>query len=301
MTVDSSTYSDRFLDSVDAVESGCKGSISGNKWLINNYRHDFYKSIAIYLKSSDSRVVSEVIDLFTAVEERSPSNDIKVLRKEGSEAVRLSSLGYLKHMDDNDRLIEELFDVMEHRNGQEFLLATRKMAKIARTSDMAHVRSIYGQVDGEMREQVKAVMEAIISRSPELKDKRDLLLSMPIYPNEYEFESFLDKSMDYLEIRYRNNILPKDSVSLKTYNNIVIAMKTMRTRLYNESDNLAYYGPDKTDRFYELEKSIEKVAEDLAGKKVVMPDRRTTRPCPRCGTSMSFINGAWACPDCGSL
>lgn len=301
MMVDSSTYSDRFLDSVDAVESGYKGSISGNKWLINNYRHDFYKSMAVHLRSPDNRVVSELIDFFTAVEERSPLNDIKVLRKEGSEAVRLSSLGYLKHMSDNDRLIEELFDILEHRSGQEFMLAARKMAKIARTSDMAHVRGIYGQVDGEMREQVKAVIVSIISRSPELKDKKDLLLSIPVYPNEYEFESFLDKSIDYLDVRYRCNILPKDSVSLKTYNNIVIAMKTMRTRLYNESDNLTYYGPDKTDRFYELERLVEWAADDLAGKKVIMPDRRTTRPCPRCGTSMSFINGAWSCPDCGSL
>lgn len=297
--VDRSTYCDRFLDAVDAVESGRKGSIAGNKWLINNYCHDFYRSVAIYLRSSDSRVVSEIIDFFTAVEERTPLSEIKVLRKEGSESVRLSSLGYLKHMDDNDRLIEELFDTLEHKDGQEFLLAARKMAKIARTSDVAHIRSIYGQVGGTMREQIKTVMESIISRSPELEDKRDLLLSVPVYPNEYEFESFLDKSIDYLDVRYRTNILPKDSVSLKTYNNIAIAMKTMRTRLYNESDNLAYYGPDKTDRFFELEKLMEWAASDLSGKNIIMPDRRTSRPCPRCGTSMSFINGMWSCPDCG--
>lgn len=299
--VDSSAYLDRFLDAVDSVESGRAGSISESRWLVNNYQPSFYRLIGPYLKSDDDRVISEVISLLTTVEERSPMPLVKILRKEGSERVRLASLGYLNHMSDNDKSIEELFDVLEHLNGQDFVLAARKLAKIARLSDMEHARSIYGQVDGEQRQSMKLVLEAIISRAPELESKKDLILSIPVYPNEDDFESFLDKSVDYLDRRYRENLLPKDSVTLKTYNNVIIAMKTMRTRLYNESDNLKFYGPDKTDRFYELENLIKWAGDDLSKKSVIMPDRRTTRPCPRCGTLMSFFKGMWSCPDCGSL
>lgn len=299
--IDRLGYLERFLDAVDDVERGRLGSISENRWLIINYKTDFLQAIEKYLSSPDDRVVSETISLLTAVGERAVASVISDLRISGSERVRLSALGYQMHMDDNDKSIPRLFDTLEHCNGQEFDLAARRMQAIARESDIPHLRSIYGQVEGDMRTKMKLVIEAVIERNPSLRPKRDLILSIPVYPDEGAFEAFLDKSMDYIDVRYRNNIESRGRVPLKTYNNVATALKTMRTRLYNESDNLQYYGPDKTDRFYELTKLIRWASADLSGKEVEMPDRRVNRMCPGCGSPMCCFKGMWSCPDCGSV
>ena len=294
-------YLDRLMDAIDAVESGRAGSISDNRWLLNNYDRDFLPLVDKHLKSQDDRVVAEVISLFTHVGERAVADTVRDLRKRGSDRVRIAALGYIMRMEGDDREIPELFDTLEHREGQEFRLAARRMASIARKQDIDHLRSIYGQVDGDMRADIKLAIEAIIGRNPELRPKRDLLLSVPVYPDESAFEAFLDKAVDYIDVRYRANILPKGSIPLKTYNNVVIALRSMRTRLYNESDNLQYYGPDKTDRYYELTDLIKWANSDLSGKDVEMPDRRVNRPCPGCGSPMSCFKGMWSCPDCGKL
>ena len=294
-------YLDRLLDAIDAVESGRAGSISDNRWLLNNYDRDFLSLVDKHLKSNDDRVVAEIISLFTYVGERAVADVIRDLRKRGSDRVRIAALGYIMRMEGDDKEIPELFDTLEHREGQEFRLAARRMASIARKQDIDHLRSIYGQVDGDMRADIKLAIEAIIGRNPELRPKRDLLLSVPVYPDESAFEAFLDKAVDYIDVRYRANILPKGRIPLKTYNNVVIALRSMRTRLYNESDNLQYYGPDKTDRYYELTDLIKWANSDLSGKDVEMPDRRVNRPCPGCGSPMSCFKGMWSCPDCGKL
>lgn len=294
-------YLERFLDAVDALESGRIGSISDNRWLVVNYRTEFLPLVDKYLSSADDRVVSETISLFTSVNERAVKSKVSELRVRGSDRVRISALGYLMQMEDHDKSIPEIFDILEHRNGQEFDLAARRMAAIARKEDLDHVRRIYGHVEGDMRARIRLVLEAIVERNPDLKHKRDLIMSVPVYPDENSFEAFLDKSMDYLDVRYRENVEPRTKVPLKTYNNVATALKTMRTRLYNESDNLQYYGPDKTDRFYSLMELIKWANRDLSQKDVEMPDRRVNRMCPGCGSPMSCFKGLWSCPDCGKL
>ena len=135
----------------------------------------------------------------------------------------------------DDELIPQLFDVMDHSSGNEFMKAAARMASVAREEDVPHLRRIYGQVGGEMRSAVRVALDRVISRNPSLQPKRDLILSVPVYPNEGEFERFLDSSIEYLDVRYRNNVLPLEKVKLATFNNVARALAKMRTRLYNET------------------------------------------------------------------
>ena len=210
-------------------------------------------------------------------------------------------MGYLSALQSDDELIPQLFDVMDHTNGSEFMRAANRMASVAREEDVPHLRRIYGQVGGEMRSAVRVVLDRVISRNPSLQSKRDLILSVPVYPNEGEFEAFLDRSIEYLDVRYRNNVMPLEKVKVATYNNVARALGKMRTRLYNEADNLQFYGPDKTDRARELNSLIAWANSDLSGKEVVGADRSRSHVCPRCGEMMVCYKGMWICPDCGTL
>ena len=151
-----------------------------------------------------------------------------------------------------------------------------------------------------MRDETRIVLERIIARNPELAPKRDLILSIPVYPDENAFERFLDTSIEYLDVRYRRNVFPNPTVREQTYNNVARAIRKMRTRLYNEADNLSFYGPDKEDRFHELSELMRWANEDLSGKKVLLSDeRKQSRVCPRCGGMLVCYKGIWMCPDCG--
>ena len=151
-----------------------------------------------------------------------------------------------------------------------------------------------------MRDETRIILERIIARNPELSRKRDLILSVPVYPDEDAFERFLDTSIEYLDVRYRKNVLPQASINEGTYNNVVRAIRRMRTRLYNEADNLRFYGPDKEDRFHELSELVRWANEDLGSKKVLLSDdRKQSKVCPRCGGMLICYKGIWMCPDCG--
>lgn len=173
------------------------------------------------------------------------------------------------------------------------------MGSVATEEDIPHLRKIYGQVGGEMRSAVKVALDRTISRFPELLPKRDLILSVPVYPNETEFEKFLDGAIEYIDVRYRSNIFPNEKIKQVSFNNVARALNKMRTRLYNEADNLQFYGPDKTDRSRELTSLIAWANEDLSRKSVIASDRAPSRICPGCGGLLVCYKGMWICPDCG--
>lgn len=299
MTVNSTDYLSRFLDGVDRVTSGRPGSISDDRWLVNNYNPEFLPLLDKYLLFSDDRVVSELILLFTDVRERSVAGTIRNLRKTASEKVRMACLGYITAMEDEDELIPELFDILEHRDGREFAKAASRMASVARVEDLDRIRRVYGQVSGEMASQMAVVVDSVISRNPSLQSKREYLMSPPVYPDEEAFDSFLDSAFEYLDVRYREKVMPRESVSLATFNNVARALAKMRIRLYNEADNLRYYGIDKSDRHAELVELVMVVNNDLSGKKVIAVKQQKSRECSRCGGLMVSYKGLWTCPDCG--
>ena len=278
MTVTNVEYLERFLDDVDKVTGGRPGAI------------DF----------DDARVRSELVTLLGDVRERGVYDKILKMRDEAGDGVSMACLGYLTMLREDDEAIPGLIDTMEHTRGPDFSRAARRLAGIARASDLPAIRKIYGQVGGTMRDETRIILERIIARNPELSRKRDLILSVPVYPDEEAFERFLDTSIEYLDVRYRKNVLPQASVNEGTYNNVVRAIRRMRTRLYNEADNLRFYGPDKEDRFHELSELVRWANEDLGSKKVLLSDdRKQSKVCPRCGGMLICYKGIWMCPDCG--
>ena len=278
MPVSSTDYRFHFLDSVDFVISGRKGSISENHYLINNYDAKFYPIVRSQLKSSNNRVKTETVILLTKVNERAAADDIKALRAECSnEYVTGACIGYLNSIKESDDLIPQLFDILEHKNGIEFKRAANRMRTAATADDIPRLRKIYGQVSGSMQDDLRETLQHLILRYPELKPKEIFIISIPVFPDEKKFEAFLDKSIVYLDIRYRDNIEPRSEISVKAYNNVVSAIKSMQVRLYNEKDNLKWYSKDKKDLFNELEELIQWASEDLVTKKVIKEERKIER------------------------
>ncbi len=299
MTVSKTDYLERFLDAMDRVAAGRPGGITEDRWLVNNYSAGFLPLVDKYLDYSDDRVVAETVTLLTDVRERAVHGRVRELSRSSGERVRMACLGYLTTMSDDDDAIPVLFDTVEHCTGAEFHRAAVRLAAIAREEDLPRVRRVYGQVSGEMRTDMRVVMDRIIARNPSQEPKRELIMSLPVYPDEGAFDRFLDSVTEYIDGRYRSNVHPAERVSVGTHNNVVRALGKMRTRLYNESDNLQYYGPDKTDRFHEALDLVSWANRDLAGKEVVGRQASSSRACPRCGGLMSLYKGSWSCPDCG--
>lgn len=299
MTVTAAEYLERFLDDVDKVISGHPGGISDDRWLVVNYDPGKLDVLRPYFEFEDSRVRAELVTLMGDVRERTVSEVVLRMRDECDDKVAMACIGYLTTMREDDEAIPDLLDIMDHTRGTDFSRAARRLAGIARAEDLPHVRKIYGQVGGSMRDETRIVLERIIARNPELAPKKDLILSVPVYPDEDAFERFLDTSIEYLDVRYRRNVLPREEIPEATYRNVARALSRMRTRLYNEADNLSFYGPDKEDRFGELTDLMKWATSDLSGKKVVMGDRRQARVCPRCGGMLTCYKGIWMCPDCG--
>lgn len=300
MTVSNFDYLERFLQDVDRILNGCPGAISDDRWLSNNYDPAKLDVLKPYLRFEDPRVSAELILVLTDVRERRVRKEIESLGRSSGDKVSMACLGYLTTIDEDDKAIPELFDILDHEHGQEFFRAARRMAGIAREEDIPHLRRIYGQVGGSMKDEIRIVIEKVIARNPGLEATRDLILSTPVYPNESEFERFLDSSIEYIDVRYRENIHPRKQIKFSTYNNVVRALRKMRTRLYNESDNLQYYGPDKDDRYHDLSSLLKWANEDLATKTVLEPESNArSRTCPRCGNMLMCYKGIWICPDCG--
>ena len=266
-------FLERFLDAVDAVESGSRGALSEDRRLREGYEGRFLPLVERYVSYRDEAIASETILFLASVRERSVFNIVKDLSVRGGDAVRMACTAYLKTMEDDDALIPSLFDVVEHEDGHRFMNAASKLSKIARAEDVQRARRTYGGVTGEMRTAMKAVIEGIIRRNPSLEPERELLLSLPVTPDEDAFDRFLSNATDYIDVRYRRNVFPKTGVSAKVRSNVADALMKIRKRLYNEADNLAYYDLDKSDRFEELSELLAWASADL-GTKSVFKDGR---------------------------
>jgi len=265
-------YFDRFLDAVDAVESGNRGAISEDRWLVENYQGSFISVLGTFMESSDENVSAETILLLASARDRTVYSKVKDLSHRGGDSVRMACVGYIDTMESDDELIPKLFDKIEHCDGHEFDAAASKLAKIARPEDMARVRRTYGQVQGSMRVKMKSVIEGILVRNPSMEAEREFHLSVPVSPDENAFDRFLTRSTEYLDVRYRSSVFPNSTISMKTYNNILEALMKMRKRLYNESDNLQYYDLDKADRFDDLSDLIAWASDDLSKKTLLKLD-----------------------------
>ena len=295
-----SEYLDRFYDAVDLVASGRIGAISEDRRLLQNYSADCYPSISAFLSSDDERVRAETVSLLAEVRERAAAEKIDDMYRHDTQKVRDECLGYKKNIEEEDSRIPFLIDEIRHTRGEDYFRACKALEKIARKEDVDDVREVYGQTDGEMQEAAKRILEAILVRNPALRRKRDLILSMPVYPDEDAFERFLDRSMDYIDVRYRENVAPVKSVSITLYNNVARALNKIRVRLYNEADNLKFYGADKADRHAELSELLVWALGDFTKKEVRRTEDVRSAVCTGCGGMMVMFNGRWTCPDCGS-
>ncbi len=271
MAASRADYIDRYLDAVDSVESGNRGAISEDRWLVENYQGSFLPLVKSYITNDEESVAAETILMLAAARERSIYPEVRDLSRRGRDSVRMACTGYMKTMEDDDELIPKLFDRIEHSDGHEFDAAAAKLAKIARAEDMARVRRTYGHVQGQMRLKMKAVIEGILLRNPSMNDLKEFYFSVPVSPDEKAFDRFLTKSVEYLDVRYRSNVFPRGSVSMSAYNNIVDALMRMRKRLYNETDNLQFYDLDKADRYDELADLVKWASDDLS-KKTLLRD-----------------------------
>ena len=293
-------YLEVFLDSVEYVESGRKGAISENRELVSDYSPSYYSVIEPHLKNSDPRVRRECVLLLSKLRERKALETVKHMRLYDNDLVSGACIAYLHSIGDDDDAIPQLIETMRHNSGEEFKEAAKRLKRMARDTDVPAIREIYGQVRGDLKEPVMDILVSIIARYPELEPKRYLILSEPVYPNEDELVRFLDKSIVYMDIRYRDNYSEDPSIPLEVYNKIALAFRKIQIRLYNEDANLRYYSESTRKMYDETKELLLWAADDLSSKrvngKVVEKD---THRCPHCGAAMGRSVSGWICPDCG--
>jgi hypothetical protein len=301
MSVSRFDYLERFLGCADFVASGRTFAISDDKWLLNNYDPSFRTVADKHLRSSDARVRADVVRFFTKVRERAVSDAVKEMRvSDKNDAVRTACAGYLDALDENDALLSSLFDILEHRNGDEFGRAASKIGIIGKSSDVPRLRRTYGHVDDEMKEQVRKALVSIIERDGDLKKNRELILSEPIFPNEEKFLVFLDKGIVYIDIRYRDTVAPAAVIAESAYTNVRGAIRKIKARLYNEYDNLGYYGKDARRMYGELLEMTEWAADDLSKKTISGGGTKNDVYCVKCGSETVVFNGERTCIECGT-
>ncbi|MCL2712918.1 MAG: hypothetical protein FWD37_06595 [Methanomassiliicoccaceae archaeon] len=293
-------YLERYLGAVDFVTSGRKGAISNDSWLTANYDCDFYSVIEKHLGNTDDRVRSETIMLLASLKERRAAERIREMRMTDNERVSMACLGYLSSIGEDDVLIPKLIETLEHERGTEFKKAAARIGSVGRSDDISVLRKIYGQTNGDMRAQVRDALVRIIDRDPELKKKKDLLLSVPVFPDEKGFDRFLKNGTEYLDVRYRNSVHPLIKISSETYNNIVRGIRNIRTRLYNESENLEHYQAEYTGRYNHLVDLLSWAVGDLSSKEVFSASSEKSIVCAKCGSNMILGSDEWMCIECGN-
>ncbi len=272
MTVPLSNYALRYREACASAVSGRRGAISDSRFFVDNYGQGCYDVLLEGLEHEDPRVRAETVLLFSRLGITKPRDIITEMSYNDRDSVSGACVAYLKGLEASEERIPELLYTANHRNGEEFRSAMRTLGGIASAKDIPEIRRIYGQVDGEMHEQTRAALSRIVDRDPDLERKRMFVLSEPVYPDEDAFVHFLDRFIEYLDVRYREKIHPRRDVKLRTYNNVVSAILTMQIRLYNEETNLNLYGRDTKDSARYLNDLIFWAAEDLKSKNVVKPE-----------------------------
>ena len=270
-------YLTRLTECVSLAAAGRRGALSEDRFLTANYRPEFYGTLESQLSNPSPLVRREAVELLTALGERAAMDAVRRMRVEDTEFVSLACLGYLSSMEQADTAVPDLIDILRHSRGSEFAVAARRLGSIARPEDIPAIRKEYGRVDGEMREQIASALSRIVTRHLSLEPKRRYIMSVPVFPDEAAFTAFADRAIDYLGVRYHESIEPRRRVTERTYNNVASSIRTMQVRLYNERENLRYYSREASDRFSYLEDLVVWAAEDLAGKEVVMDERKVGR------------------------
>lgn len=272
MSVSELDYLERFIECSRLVENGKRGAIRDDRFLLKSYDRSFYHILKENgLEHSVHGVRAETIYLLGELRDSSAMKDITNMRHFDVSSVSDACISYLTALKDSEAVKADLFDILEHKDGVQFRNAAMRLGKVATDEDIPRLRKVYGQVDGPMRDIMKDCLSAVISRYPSLKKKERYILSVPVFPDEKAFDKFMDKSIVYLDIRYRDSMAPMSSVSMRAYNNVVKAIRTMQVRIYNERDNLKWYDPSKANVIKELESLIMWVVDDL-NDKVVIPD-----------------------------
>ena len=277
MTVPVSGYSARFTDSVRNVLNGRRGSISDSRFLIDNYGAGCYDILVAGLEHPEPSVRVETVMLFSRLSIVKPRDIIEGMSVRDNDLVVGACIAYLKTIETNEGRMPDLLYTANHRTGTEFRTAMRTIGSIATEKDIPEIRKVYGQVEGEMREQTAAALARIIDRDPDLERKREFIMSLPRYPDEASYLAFLRKSVDYLDVRYRKNVEPRSEVSVKLHNDVAHAIITMQIRMYDESQNMDIYSEEVRREADRLTGLISWAADDLNSKKVVRPDLYVSR------------------------
>lgn len=270
MSVSELDYLERFIECSRLVENGKRGAIRDDKFLINSYRREFYHVLRENgLNHRVSIVRAETIFLLTNLRDPSALKAVSEMRYSDVSSVSDACISYMTALKDEAAVKRDLFSTLEHRNGVQFRNAAMRMGKMATDEDIPALRKIYGQVEGTMRENMKECLSAVLARYPDLEKKRRYILSVPVFPDEKAFDTYMDKSIVYLDIRYRDSIAPYPKITMRAYNNVVKAIRSMQIRIYNERDNLKWYDPSKAAVIKELESLILWAVEDLGEKEVI--------------------------------
>ena len=292
-------YVRSFLDAVGYVESGRKGMISDNGNLIAGYKPAYYDILRPQLKNRNPLVVKETVLLLSKLRERQALDDVREIMYSDNGTINGACSAYLHAIEAEDDTIPKLLDVMRHDSGSEFRSAAVKLRRIARDTDVPAVREIYGQVRGDLKRPVLDILTSIISRYPELEPQRHLILSEPVYPDEEKLNTFLDKSIDYIDRRYTVNYSDAESIRADIYNNIVSSFRKIQIRLYNERANLRYYSEETKKKYDRAKELLIWGAENLQEKEVIGAGAEgPSGICPICGSKMIHTNDGWICIDC---
>lgn len=264
-----SNYRLRLETAATEVAAGNRGEISHTRFFVDNYTAECYEAISSYLDHPNPAVRAEAVLLFSRLGIRKVADRIKEMSYRDADVVVGACVAYEKGIEDADSRIPGLLYTANHDNGPDFATAVRTLGGIAVERDIPEIRRVYGQVEGNQREMVYEALSRIIDRDPDLERKRDFILSVPLYPNEDSYDSFLSKSIRYLDERYRANVLPRTSISIKMRNDVVHAILTMQIRIYNERANMDCYSVDTVAMTEDLEDLIAWAADDLNSKSVI--------------------------------
>lgn len=272
MRVPLKKFASRYGEAIEEVMSGNRGAISDSRFFLDNYGPGCYEVLLMGLEDEDPRVRAETVLLFSRLGVTKPRDRITEMSYRDRDNVSGACVAYLKGLEEAEGRIPELLYTANHRNGEEFREAMRTLGRIATAKDVPEIRRIMGQVNGEMHDQTRDALSRIIDRDPDLENKRMFILSDPVYPDEDAYRTFLAKSIEYLDIRYREKILPRREVKLRTYNNVVSAILSMQVRLYNEDANMKLYDRGLKADTARLNELVFWAADDLKAKRVVMPE-----------------------------
>ncbi len=293
-------YLARFLDAVDAAQSGRYGAICEDKWLQWNHRPEFSDIISRHLEHGSSRVRAETITLLTRLGDSSHVEKVSGMRRRDVDAVSAAAVGYLSAFESRRSLADELLEELRVGYGEGFRKAAQDLEPLASKEDVPTLRKVLGEVDEDRRAMVRKVLAGVVDRNPEMEDARDGVLSPLSSPDAAAYNAFLDNSFDYLDKRYRENVHPHPSISVGSRANVEKALRAIARRHYIEEDNLGHYSADLAYEHQTLGDLLAWCREDLDSKERRGHMEKVDPLCRSCGSPMRRFREQWYCPECAS-